>query len=44
MKEVPKEVSENLYSGENVFYCLRKKLAMELKPKFPVVTDRRIIY
>ncbi|MDI9642253.1 MAG: PH domain-containing protein [Archaeoglobales archaeon] len=44
MSEPPKEVSENLYPGENVFYCLKKKLTMELKPKFLVVTDRRIIY
>ncbi len=42
--EVPEEVKEILYPGESVRYCIRRKLINELKPKYLIVTDRRIIY
>ena len=44
MIEVPSEVSENLYPGERVLFCVKKKVMTELKPKFLIVTDRRAIY
>jgi len=43
-KEVPKEVLENLYPGEQISYSLKKKIRLEAKPKYLVVTDRRVIY
>lgn len=44
MAEIPKEITENLYPGEKVLYSVKKKLYTEMKPKFLVVTDRRVIY
>jgi hypothetical protein len=43
-REIPAEISENLYPGENVAFCIKKKLTLEAKPKFLAVTDRRVIY
>ena len=43
-KEVPKEVKENLYQGERVLFSLKKQFRLELKPKYLIVTDRRVIY
>lgn len=43
-KEVPKEVLENLYPGEQISYSLKKKIRLEAKPKYLVVTDRRVMY
>ncbi|RZN50409.1 hypothetical protein EF808_00040 [archaeon] len=43
-EQIPKELSENLYSNENVLFCIKKRMKTELKPKFLGVTDRRIIY
>ncbi|MDD3932697.1 MAG: PH domain-containing protein [Methanoculleus sp.] len=42
--DIPKEIVEHLYPGENVFFCIRKILPTELKPKFLAITDRRTIY
>lgn len=42
--DIPKDVTDNLYSGENVIYCIKKKIALELKPRYLVITDRRVIY
>lgn len=42
--DIPKEIVEHLYSQENVYFCIKKMIAIELKPKFLVVTDRRVIY
>ncbi len=44
MAEIPEELSENLYPGETVLYSVKKKLYTEMKPKFLIVTDRRVIY
>jgi len=44
MKEkLPKGVLENLAPDENVLYAIRKKFSLEAKPKWLVVTDRRIM-
>ena len=43
-KEVPKEMEENLYPGERVLFSLKKQFRLELKPKYLIVTDRRVIY
>ena len=42
--DLPKEVIEHLYPGENVFFCIKKILPVELKPRFLAITDRRVIY
>ena len=44
MEEIPPELSENLYPGEKVLFSIKKKLRTELKPKYLIVTDRRVIY
>jgi len=44
LAELPDEILENLYPGEDVLYSVKKKLYTELKPKYLIVTDRRIIY
>ncbi|AGK60901.1 hypothetical protein Asulf_00894 [Archaeoglobus sulfaticallidus PM70-1] len=44
MVEVPPELSENLYPNEKVLFSVKKKLKTELKPKYLIVTDRRVIY
>lgn len=41
---IPKEVAEHLYPGENVYSCIKKILPIELKPKYLVITDRRVLY
>ena len=43
-KDIPKEVEENLYPGEQISYSLKKKISIEAKPKYLIVTDRRVIY
>lgn len=42
--ELPKGIRENLSPGEEVLYAIRKKFSLEAKPKWLVVTDRRILY
>ncbi|WP_048149888.1 PH domain-containing protein [Palaeococcus ferrophilus] len=42
--ELPKGILENLSPGEEVLYAIRKKFSLEAKPKWLVVTDRRILY
>ena len=42
--EIPKNVEENLYPGEKISYSLKRKLSLEAKPKYLVVTDRRVMY
>ncbi len=42
--DIPKDVIDNLYSGENVNFCIKKKVAMELKPKYLIISDRRVIF
>jgi hypothetical protein len=42
--DIPKEVLENLYPGENVFFCIKKILPIELKPRFLAVTDHRVVF
>ena len=42
--EIPKEVEENLYPGEQISYSLKKKFRLEAKPKYLIVTDRRVMY
>ena len=44
MIDAPKEITENLYPEERVLFCIKKKIKLELKPKYLAVTDRRIIY
>ena len=44
MIEVPNEITENLYPGERVLSCIKKKIKLELKPKYLAVTDRRVMY
>jgi len=41
--DVPRAVSDHLEPGEEVLFTVRKKMSLE-KPKWIVVTDRRIIY
>lgn len=43
-KEIPKEAEENLYPGEQISYSLKKKIRLEAKPKYLIVTDRRVMY
>jgi len=43
-EKLPKGVLENLAPDENVLYAIRKKFSLEAKPKWLVVTDRRIMY
>lgn len=43
-KEIPKEVEDNLYPGEQIAYSLKKKIRLEAKPKYLIVTDRRVMY
>lgn len=42
--EIPKDVTDNLYPGEDVIYCIKKKIALELKPRYLVISDRRVIF
>ncbi|ACJ16940.1 hypothetical protein, conserved [Thermococcus onnurineus NA1] len=42
-KELPKAVLRHLEHGEEVLFSIRKKISLE-KPKWLLVTDRRIIY
>ncbi|NJD98444.1 hypothetical protein E3E26_01335 [Thermococcus sp. LS1] len=42
-KELPKAVLRHLEPGEEVLFSIRKKISLE-KPKWLLVTDRRIIY
>ena len=45
MKEnLPKRILENLSPGEEVLYAIEKKFNPETKPKWLVITDRRIRY
>lgn len=46
MKEegVPQEVENNLYSNEYIQYIIRKKYSLEIRPKFLIVTDKRVIF
>ncbi|ADT84427.1 PH domain-containing protein [Thermococcus barophilus] len=37
-------ILENLYPDEDVLYAIKKKFSLEAKPKWLVVTDRRILY
>jgi hypothetical protein len=41
--ELPKSVLRHLEPGENVLFSIKKKISME-KPKWLLITDRRIIY
>lgn len=43
-EKLPKGILENLSPGEEVLYAIRKKFSLEAKPKWLVVTDRRIMY
>lgn len=43
-EELPKGILENLFPNEEVLYAIRKKFSLEAKPKWLVVTDRRIMY
>jgi hypothetical protein len=43
MVNIPKSLEENLEEGENILFAIRKRLALE-KPKWFIVTDRRVIY
>jgi len=42
-KKLPKAVLKHLEPGEEVLHTVRKKVSLE-KPKWVIVTDRRIIY
>jgi len=42
--DLPKDVIDNLYSGENVLYCVKKQFGLEMKPSFLIISDRRVIY
>ncbi len=42
-KKLPKGLANSLEQGEEVLYMVKKKFALE-KPKWLVVTDRRIIF
>ncbi len=43
VEKLPKGIGENLQAGEEVLFAVKKKMGVE-KPKWLVVTDRRIIY
>ena len=43
-KEIPKEVEDNLYPGERIAYSLKTKIRLGAKPKYLIVTDRRVMY
>ena len=43
VEKLPKGIGENLQTGEEVLFAVKKKMGVE-KPKWLVVTDRRIIY
>ena len=43
-KEIPKEVEDNLYPGEQIAYSLKTKIRLGAKPKYLIVTDRRVMY
>ena len=43
-KEIPKEVEDNLYPGERITYSLKTKIRLGAKPKYLIVTDRRVMY
>jgi len=43
MKELPESVNKVLEPGERVIHSVKKKISLE-KPKWVIVTDRRIIY
>jgi hypothetical protein len=40
---LPRGLKDNLEEGENILYAVKKKLSLE-KPKWIVITDRRVIY
>jgi len=42
-KEIPKEVEDNLYPGEQIAYSLKTKIRLGAKPKYLIVTDRRVM-
>ena len=44
MEVPPKEVQENLYPGENILFCIKKKMSLEAKPKYITITNRRVLY
>ncbi len=43
VEKLPKGIGENLQPGEEVIFAVKKKMGVE-KPKWLIVTDRRIIY
>lgn len=43
-EKLPKGIIENLYPNEEVLYAIKKKFSLEAKPKWLVITDRRILY
>ncbi|WP_456395518.1 PH domain-containing protein [Thermococcus sp.] len=43
VEKLPKGIGENLQPGEDVLFAIKKKMGVE-KPKWLIVTDRRIIY
>ena len=44
LTDIPKEILEVLYSQENVYYSIKKSPFAEIKHKFIVITDRRVIF
>lgn len=42
--ELPAEILDNLYSGENALFCIKKQVPVELKPKYLIITDHRVLF
>lgn len=42
--DLPKEILDQLYSGEDVRFCIKKRYGLEVKPKFLIISDRRVIF
>lgn len=43
MTEIPEEIRDNLYPNEQIKFSLKKKLGLQIKPAYFIVTDRRVI-
>jgi len=44
MVEFPDQLKENLYPDEKVLFTLERKLSFDVKPKYLIVTDRRVLF
>lgn len=44
MTDFPNEIKENMYPDEKIFHTIVKKGSLEAKPKWLIVSNRRVIY